>query len=128
MADAQEIRSFLKRFPVVWGVFTAAYAFTVIYRAAAFGLWPSLPSLAACLAITAVWMDILQLTRGSIRLRLAVAALVLMTLVTNAALAVIAILGGKGFPGGRLILTVFFSLILHERLTDIAAHKSEMME
>jgi hypothetical protein len=109
----------LSRLPLLWGLFSGVYVLAVVHRAVVFGIGPGLPTLAAAIAITAVWLDIAQLTRGSIYLRVAVVAAVFMTLVTNVVLALTAIVGGRGLSVGRLALSAFFALILGERISDI---------
>jgi hypothetical protein len=102
-------------------VFSVVYVSAVVYRAIVFRVGPGFPTAAAAVAITAVWLDILQLTHGSVYLRLAVIAAVAVVLVINAAIILAALFSARAFSFGRLGLTVFFALILQERLSNTIA-------
>lgn len=115
---------FLARFPTLWGLLTLVYVFAVVYRAIAFNVLPGFASLAACLAITAVWVDIQYITHRFLQLRYIVAGLVGMTMLTNLLIVVIALGHGRSAPLGRLIAALFFAFVLHEQVVEITIRRN----
>ena len=113
----QRLRS--KRFPLLWGIFTCVYAGLVIYRTKALGVGPDVSTLASCFAITAVWLDVIDVTHASVQIRYGVLVAIVMTLVTNVLVGISMFLSGKGVSLERLALTALFLVILRDRTADM---------
>ena len=122
MATQREI-TFLRQFAVLWGLLTAVYLGTTLYRALAYHISPAYPTYAGRSAVLAVWLDIFAVVRSRTILRLAVMLTLLSSVLLSGAVVVTAALHGRRLLIGRTAFTILFAILLYQKTRDMIAQR-----